>query len=160
MFSLQVFVVVFFFPPRKNKDSPLMSCNLKGFQRCPGSRSIYRALLLLSAQLCRWFPAESRVKGLLRSWGKEREFPYRSQKSILIQSWPVVYFSIAKINKAIFMLPLHKPVLQLKCRTRFNSVEKANGLLIGLSLMRPKRSISAKIQPSSVGWFVCLLSFK
>lgn len=75
-------------------------------------------------------------------------FPTRNQKSTLILSWPVVYFSIAKINKAIFMLPLHKPILQLKCWTRLNFVYKANCLLIRLPLMKPKRSISAKIQPS------------
>lgn len=33
------------------------------------------------------------------------------QKSILILAWPVIYFSIAKINKGIFILPLHKPGL-------------------------------------------------
>lgn len=100
-----------FFLFRKNKDSPSTSWNLKGFQQCSGSRSVYRALLLLWAQLCRWFVAESRVKGLLWSRGKEGEFPYRSRKSILILAWPVMYFSIAKINKAIFVLPLHKPGL-------------------------------------------------
>lgn len=143
--DLLVFCRIFYFLCKKNKDSPPASWNLEGFQQCPGSRSISRALLLLWAGdlLQR---AGSKVCFGAGEW--RGNFPTRNQKSTLILSWPVVYFSIAKINKAIFMLPLHKPVLQLKCWTRLNFVYKANCLLIRLPLMKPKRSISAKIQPS------------